>query len=289
MSLDARLLHKPATLQALSYLTEFGGQMNRLLILTVALLTGVSGLIQAQPANAAGGGESFAISSMGRVAMTVSDGAFDGNTATIPIRLTYEKWDNEDYGDITISILNLRMRQVGAATTNSSMNTWHSWWSGAAQKGWGEAKLTMFGSAFVPNQPVLVYGSAQFSNSRTNETVEVAFQPVLTILVAQEETTLREVKVGPRSISGRATVESTIGTTGAGGTVNVRYREPGSKQWTNVRDFVNCPDDVCLAVDALGNFNMTTIETIPLEARVEISVVDCGWCTDARQTVTRGK
>ena len=269
----------------------YGGFMKRSFALGAALAMAVTGLGITQPAHAAGGGESIAVSSMGRVTMTVGDGTFDGNNARIPIKFTYEKW-GEDYGDVAISVTNLRGRQVGASSDiGFASNSVDSifWPFNAAQKGTGDGAIDLVGSAFRPNQPVLIFGSAVFINSQTREQVEAAFQPVLFINVAQEVTTLTGVKVGPRSISGRATVESTVGTVGAGGDVWVRYRAPGDKRWTTVDDYVNCPADVCMSVDALGNFSMTTFDPIPAGARVEVSIVGCGWCTEARQTVTRGK
>lgn len=265
--------------------------MKRSFALAAALAMAVTGLGLTQPAFAAGGGESIAVHSMGRVAMTLGDGTFDGNTADIPVTFTYEKWGS-DYGDVSILVTNLRARQVGASSEIGFVGQDGSfvfWPSNAAQKGTGDATIRIAGASFIPNQPLLVYGAAQFSNSRTGERVEVAFQPVLFINVTQEATTLRDVKVGPRNISGRATVESTVGTVGAGGDVWVRYRAPGEKRWTTVDDFVNCPDDVCMTVDPLGNFSMTTFDPIPAGARVEVSVVDCGWCTEATQIVMRGK
>lgn len=260
-------------------------------VLSAVIALAVTSLGPIQPAQASGGGESIAISSLGRVAMTVGDGTFDGNVANIPVKLTYEKWGS-DYGDVSITVTNLRARQVGASGDIGFVGQDGSlvhWPSGAAQKGTGDATIQISGGSFVPNQPVLIYGSAHFDNSATRERVEVAFQPVLLISVSQEVTTLRDITVGARSIAGRATVESTVGTVGAGGDVRVRYRAPGEKRWTTVDDYVNCPDDVCVSVDPLGNFTMTTIEPIPAGSRVEVSTVDCGWCTDAKQIVTRGK
>lgn len=264
-------------------------------------LAGIAGLTFAlasmgttHAANAAGGGESTAVSSLGVVTMTVQDGTFNGNTAKIPVKFGYERWGLDgEYGRVFISISNLSARQVGAQDDIGSQSNFVSWGLNAARKGTGDGTIEISGNSFIPNQPVLIYGSANFTRYTERfevaEEIEVAFQPVLLVSVAQEQTTLRNVTVAPRNISGVATVESTYGTVGAGGTVWVRYRVPGEKRWTSVNDFVNCPGGDCLDVDPLGRFSITTADPIPANARVEVSVVDCGWCTDAKQTLTRGK
>lgn len=257
----------------------------RLVAATSAVLVAV-GLVQ--PAHAAGGGESFAITNMGRVAFTISDGAFDGDTATIPVSFTYEKWDNENYGDIIISTGGLSARQVGSSQVDGSGGGNYYWGTLAAQKGTGRGNLTISGIGFVPNQPVLIYGSADFTNFRTGESRQVAFSPVLTINIALEQTSLSDVKVSESVISGRATVQSSVGTTGADGVINVRYREPGSKRWNRVNDYIKCPGDVCRSLDALGNFELEPVQPIPTGSTVRVSLVDCGWCTPASTTVKVG-
>ncbi len=242
----------------------------------------------AQPAHAAGGGESFAITDMGRVALTISDGAFDGNTATIPVSFTYEKWNGGDYGDVAISVDGVYARQVGSRFDDDFGGGNHYWGFNTAQKGTGKGNLTIEGSGFVSGQPMLVYGSADFTNMRTGQVQRVAFTPVLTITVAPEQTSLANVQASRTAISGRATVQSSVGTTGADGVINVRYREPGSKRWNRVNDFIKCPDDICRTLDALGNFQLEPLEPIPAGSKVQISLVDCGWCTPVSTTVKVG-
>ena len=268
--------------------------MKRTLASLAGLTFALASITGTHTANAAGGGESTALSSLGVVTMTVQDGTFNGDTAEIPVKFAYERWGlNGEYGRVAVSVSNLSARQVGAQGDIGSQSDFVSWSFNAARKGTGDGTIRITGNAFIPNQPVLIYGSALFTRYTERfeiaEQIEVAFQPVLLISVAQEQTTLRDLQVGPRNISGLATVESSFGTVGAGGTVWVRYREPGEKRWTSVNGFVNCPNGVCLAVDPLGRFNATTIDPIPANARVEVSLVDCGWCTDVKQTVTRGK
>ncbi len=249
-------------------------------------------LVFAQPAQAAGGGEALAVSHLGRVSVTVGDGEFDGDTAKIPLKFAYERWGN-DYADVAITVNSLNAKQVGARSDIGVLYSFVNWSYGAAQSGTGDASISISGPSFIPNQPVLIYGSATFTRYGEGftvaERIEVAFPPVLTVNIAQDETTIRDVRVGPRSISGKATVESVFGTIGAGGDIYVRYRAPGDKRWTYVTEFEDCPSGVCLAVDPMGDFNFTMVKPIPPRSRVELTVADCGWCTPAKQTVTRGR
>lgn len=246
----------------------------------------------AQPAQAAGGGEALAVSHLGRVSVTVGDAEFDGDTAKIPLKFAYERWGN-DYADVAIQVNQLSAKQVGASSDIGFLDDFVNWSFRAAQSGTGDSSISLFGASFIPDQPVLIYGSVQFTRYGEQfniaERIEVAFQPVLAVNIAQDTTSLSNVRVGPRSVSGKATVESVFGRIGAGGDISVRYRAPGDRRWTYVTEFDDCPAGTCLQVDPMGDFTFTMTNPIPPRSRVEVSVIDCGWCTEAQQTVTRGR
>jgi hypothetical protein len=253
-----------------------------------ALIIG-SALGIAQPAQAAGGGEALAVSNLGRVSFTVADGEFDGPEARIPLKFAYERWGN-DYGKVLISV-NLTARQLGSRINAGFLDSSVQWGGSAAQQGTGDGAITVRATS-SSKEPFLIYGSARFlrydEDFNVSEEIQVAFQPVPLVTVAQDVTTLSNVRVGPKLISGKATVESVFGTIGAGGAIAVRYRGPRDRNWTYVTDFVDCPFATCTGPNPMGNFRLEPSSPIPSQARVEVSIYDCGWCTDASQTVTRG-
>ena len=266
--------------------------MRRTIASLATVLLAATGLGVAQPAQATGGSEALAVSSLGRVSFTAADSTYDGRQVRIPLKFAYEKWGN-DYGDIAITV-ELRARQEGARATDGGLDRWVSWWRSAAQKGTGDAFMIVrdVGNRTGSIEPTLIYGSATFQRYdnlfRVLEEIKVEFEPVVVVTAAKEATTLTNVRVGPDVITGQATVQSGYGAIGAGGYVAVRYRAPRERRWTYITDFIDCPMDSCLEPDPMGNFRLELGSPIPPRSQVEVSTFSCYWCTDAKQTVTRG-
>lgn len=256
-------------------------------VLTVALA--LTALASASVASAStGGGTSTATSTLGlgTVTFTAHDGEFDGNQAQIPITFTFDKTRDKNFTAISAQV-DLDARQVGSSTTIGFLGNSVYWGTGSSKTGTGSAIMTINGFNFVPGQPVLIYGSANFADTFTPENIQegVAFNPVIAINIAQEVTTLRDVGVINNKITGRATVESSVGTTGTDGFIAVRYKKPGSKEWVRVDDYLNCYQDRCQFVNDRGEFDLTPEKRIPTGSRVEITLLDCNWCTNASVTV----
>lgn len=248
----------------------------------------VGAAIAAGPATAAaGGGTATASSPLGKVTVTAGDATFDGVTAEIPLTFTYEKTHPVDWTQTIISVRDMNARQAGSRAELGFQESTMYWPQGSAKTGTGKTVLSISSVDFVPGQPVLIYGTAVFEDFVTadNKKYGVAFNPVLSVNIALEDTTLRDVGVIDNRITGRATVESSVGTTGAGGYVTVRYKKPGAKKWTRVDEYLNCVADRCQFVDIRGEFDLLPAKRIPLGSQVEVNVRGCEWCTDASATV----
>ena len=255
-------------------------------VLTASALL-ASAIAFAPHTSAAGGGTATATSPLGTVTLTAGNVTFDGSTATIPLHLTYEKNHHADWTKTTITVRDMAARQVGSRAVLGFQTNWVYWGEGSARKGTGTAILPINSFDFVPGQPLLIYGTAVFEDFATadNKKYGVAFSPVISVNVAQEATTLRDVGVIDNRVTGRATVESSVGTTGADGFVTVRYQRPGANKWIRVDDYLNCVADQCQFVDIRGEFDLLPAKRIPLGSKVEVSIRDCGWCTDTTTTV----
>lgn len=264
------------------------GRSIRSLALSGVLLAGT--LIYAPVAAANTGAESAtAQSSFGSVTITVGDGSFDGIQARIPIHFTYEKthpvaWTRTE---IQIGTEDIKARQPGSSWNLGRLRQSQRWGIGSAQSGWGVSEIVIDGMQFVPGVPVLIYGSVDFIDQVTaeNKREYIAFSPTLRVNVSQQQTTLRDVRMADGRITGRSTVNSTLGVTGTEGFVTVRYQKPGSTQWERVQRFWKCPRGVCQFVNSRGAFELIPIKPIPRGSLVEIRLRDCGWCTDATATV----
>ena len=247
-----------------------------------------AGVIATSPtASAAGGGTATATSPLGKVTLTVGEVTFDGDTARIPLNFSYEKTHPVDWTQTAITVRDIGGRQLGSRAVNGFQTDWVYWGEGSAKTGTGTATLTVNSVNFVPGEPLLIYGTAVFEDFVTaeNKKYGVAFSPVIAVNVALEDTTLRDVGVIDNRITGRATVESSVGTTGAGGYVTVRYKKPGAKKWNRVDEYLNCVADQCQFVDIRGEFDLLPAKRIPLGSQVEVNVRGCEWCTDASTTV----
>lgn len=253
-----------------------------------ALVLGVP-VFTSPAANATTSATSTAESSMGRVTMTAKSVEFDGDTATIPITFTMEKFNNPEWTEIEITIGSLSARQVGAREVLGS-GGYVSWPRGSAKTGTNATTIVISGTDFVPGVPVLIYGSVDFANFHTTENIRkgVALTPVVSVTVTPEKTTLTDVAVDGSRIVGRASVESSVGRTGTGGFVAVRYKTGPKSPWVPVTEFVDCHSDICAYPNRRGEFTLDTKRPIPSGARVEVSLLGCGWCTDTT-TVVRAR
>jgi hypothetical protein len=226
---------------------------------------------------------------MGRVTMTAANVEFDGNSARIPITFTMEKFNDPEWTQIDIIIESVSARQVGSREVLGS-GGFVAWYRGSAKTGTNTSEITVSGANFVPGVPVLIYGSVEFVNHNTTENIRkgVAFAPVTSVMVTPEKTTLTDVAVDGSRIVGRASVESSVGRTGADGFVAVRYKTGPKSPWVHVTEFVDCYTDSCAYPNRRGEFTLDTKRPIPSGARVEVSLLDCGWCTDTT-TVVRAR
>lgn len=248
----------------------------------------VGGAVLTGPAvHASDGGTSTAQSSMGKITMTAASATFDGSTAKIPLTFTYEKSHPVDWTRTAITVSNLQARQVGSRAELGFQRSWVYLPQGSARSGTASTILEISGFNFVPGKPVLIYGAAEFEDFVTadNKKEGVAFSPVLAVTVTQETTTLRDVGAIDNRITGRATVESTVGTTGADGYITVRYKKPGAKKWNRVDSYDNCVGEGCQFVNSRGEFTLLPTKRIPLGSQVEVNLRGCDWCTDATAIV----
>ena len=246
-----------------------------------------SAVLTGPAVHASNGGTSTAQSSMGKITMTASNVTFDGNTAKLPLTFTYEKSHPVDWTKTAITVSDLQVRQVGSRAELAFQRDWVYLPQGSAKAGTASTILDISGFDFVPGEPVLIYGSAVFEDFVTadNKKEGVAFSPVLSVTINQETTTLRDVGAIDNRITGRATVESTVGTTGAGGYITVRYKKPGAKKWTRVDAYDNCVAEGCQFVNSRGEFTLLPSKRIPLGSQVEVNLRGCNWCTDATAVV----
>lgn len=248
----------------------------------------VAGAVLTGPAvHASNGGTSTAQSSMGKITMTAGNVTFDGNTAKLPLTFTYEKTHPVDWTQTAITVSDLQARQVGSRAELAFQRAWIYLPRGSAKAGTASTILDISGFDFVPGEPVLIYGTAVFEDFVTadNKKEGVAFSPVLAVTIDQETTTLRDVGAIDNRITGRATVESTVGTTGAAGYVTVRYKKPGAKKWTRVDAYDNCAAEDCQFVNSRGEFTLLPTKRIPLGSQVEVNLRGCNWCTNATAVV----
>ena len=258
-------------------------------VLTGALLT--AALAYAPAASGSSGATTAtAQSSFGSVTITVGDASFDGAQARIPIHFSYEKTHPVAWTRTAIDIGpgDIIARQPGSRDTIfGGFRSVQRWGIGSAKSGTGSSEIIIPGELFVPGVPVLIYGSADFIDGTTaeNKREYVAFSPVLQVNVSQQQSTLRDLRMTDGRITGRATVNSSVGVTGTSGFVTVRYQKPGSTQWERVQRFWRCPVGSCQIVNTQGGFDLTPIKPIPRGSLVEIRLRDCRWCTDATATV----
>jgi len=113
----------------------------------------------------------------------------------------------------------------------------------------------------------------------------VALQPAGQLTLVKNPTTMSTPKVtkayswsdAPRKISGKITATTTTkGSIGASGTIQIAVKYPTSKKWTGGSPTYP---------DSFGNWS-TVIDKAPKGTQVRVTLVDCGWCTDAQKTVT---
>lgn len=266
--------------------TNEGRITGRALIVPAAVVALILAAFPVPAVAETNGGSSVSESSMGRVTLTVRNAEFDGDTARIPVNFSFEKFNDPEWTQISIDVTRISARQVGSRVVLGTTSG-PSWATGSSKTGTGLTYLPVDGSAFVPGVPVLIYGTVEFRNYNTTENIRkgVAFAPVLSILVIQEQSSLSDVAVDGSRIMGRASVKSSVGDTGAGGFVSVRYRTKASKAWTSVTEFVECHYDSCAYPNLRGEFILDAKRPIPKGAVVEVSLLECGWCTDARARV----
>ena len=241
----------------------------------------VSALIVAAAVPAQAGGTLSGATSHASATVTYQDVVFDGpDCVEVPFDAAYAKTPTTAE-DITLSV-ELSAKQQGSNSPST----------GSARAGYFEpASGTTRGTIYVcPSTfedaagPVAVTGTLTTKYYVNNSEQRVDLQPSGQLTIVKNQTTMSTPKVAKgyswssdsRKVSGKVVAATlTKGSIGADGTIEVAVKYPTSKKWVGGETAY---------VDEFGNWS-TTLSKAPKGSQIRVSLVDCGWCTDAQKIV----
>jgi hypothetical protein len=256
---------------------EMGEDMRKSLIAIGAAVLAVSSASAAHAGGALSGATSHASANV-----TYQDVAFDGpDCVDVPFDVTYAKTPTEAE-EITLTV-ELAASQQGSNDPRT----------GSARAGYFDAASgTVRGTLYVcPSTfsdaagPVAIKGTLTTKYYVNGSEQRVDLQPAGLLSIVKNPTSLTTPKVtkgyswasDSRKVSGKAVVTTpTKGSIGADGEIQIAVKYPGSKKWVGGETAY---------VDEFGNWS-TTLDKAPRGSQLRISLVDCGWCTDAQKVIT---
>jgi hypothetical protein len=242
---------------------------------------GVTVLVVAMSSPALAGGTFSGATSHASATVTFQDAVFDGpDCVDVPFDAAYAKTPTTAE-DITLTV------ELSAAQQGSNSPS-----TGSARAGYFDAASgTVRGTIYVcPSTfedaagPVAVTGvlTTKYYVNGSEQTVEL--QPAGGMALVKNPTSMTTPKVtkgyswspDSRKVSGKAVVATrTKGSIGADGDIQIAVKYPGSKKWVG---------GGTAYVDEFGNWT-TTVDKAPKGSQLRVTLVECGWCTDAQKVV----
>lgn len=240
---------------------------------------GVITLVSSVPAHA--GGSLSGATSHASVTVAYQDVVFDGpDCVETSFDVSYAKTPTTAE-DITLTV------EMSAVQQGSNSPT-----TGSARAGYFDpASGTARGSLYVcPSTfkdaagPVAVTGTLTTKYYVNGSEQSVDLQPAGQLTIVKNVTTMSTPKVtkayswnsDSRKVSGKVIAATTTkGSIGADGTIEIAVKYPTSKKWVG---------GGTAYVDEFGNWS-TTLNKAPKGSQLRVSLVDCGWCTDAQRIV----
>lgn len=225
------------------------------------------------PAWGAGGGS--AATSHGSVSYSVPDVQFDGpDCVEVPAAFTFQK-SAPDPTDVSLTAT-LKLAQAGS---NSSIDTseYFGYFAGAAGSGTSDFYVCPY--SYEPSAgPFTVTGSME-SEFDLSSKQTAPFAPV-TVNVVQNPVKLGALRFSKSSsfytLTGTAIATApSKGAIGAGGTIVVSIRKPGSKRW--VKGTTTSPD-------SFGAWEAYLSDSVRKGWWVKVDLVDCRWCANASRS-----
>ena len=248
-------------------------------LVSAAAVSALIVVVAAAPAQA--GGTLSGATSHASATVTYQDVVFDGpGCVEVPFEMTFAKTPSEA-DNISVSV---RLEAVQQGSNNPSTGS-------AFNGGYDKASGTERGTIYVcPDTfkdsagPINVTGKLTTNYYVNDSEQTVPLQPAGQLTLVRNATTMSTPKVtkgyswspDSRKISGKVTAATgTKGTIGAGGTIELAVKYPTSKKWVG---------GATTYVDSFGNWS-TTLDKAPKGSQIRVSLVDCGWCTDAQKVV----
>lgn len=237
---------------------------------TSMVVAGALAATLAVPAWGAGGGSGA--TSHGSVSYSVPDVQFDGpDCVEVPAAFTFQK-TAADPTDVSLTAT-LKMAQAGS---NSSIDTseYFGYFAGAA--GSGTSDLYVCPYSYEPSAgPFTVTGSME-SEFDLSAKQTAPLTPV-TVNVIQNPVKLGALRFSKSSsfytLKGTAIANApSKGAIGAGGTIVVSVRKPGSKRW--VKGTTTSPD-------SFGAWEAYLSDSVRKGWWVKVDLLDCRWCANA--------
>ncbi len=248
----------------------------------IALVSATAlGMALAAATPAWAGGTMTGATSHASVSVTFADAVFDGpDCLDVPFDAAYAKTPSEA-DEITVSVT-LSAVQQGSNDPRT----------GSARAGFFDpASGTARGSLFVcPSSfpdaagPISVTGALTTEYFVNGSEQTVNLQPAGQLTIVKNASTMTTPKItkayswsdDARKVSGKVTATTqTKGSIGADGTIEIAVKYPGSKKWVG---------GGTAYMDDFGNWS-TTISKAPKGTQLRVSLVDCGWCTNAQKIV----
>ena len=245
----------------------------------VSVVVGV--LVVAMSSPALAGGTFSGATSHASATVTFQDAVFDGpDCVDVPFEMTFAKTPTEA-DNIAVSV------QIEAVQQGSNEPRTGTAYNGGYDKASGTERGTLYicPGAFPDSAgPIGVTGTLTTTYYVNDSEQTAALQPAGQLTLVKNPTTMSTPKVvrasswssDARTISGKVTAATrTRGTVGAGGTIQVAVKYPGSKKWVG---------GVTAYPDSFGNWT-TTVDKAPKGSQLRVTLVECGWCTDAQKVV----
>lgn len=230
---------------------------------------------------AAAGGTLSGATSHGSATVTFQDAVFDGpGCLEVPFDLTYAKTPSEA-NRISLSVRLTAVQQGSNDPVTGSAS------SASYEDALGTERGDLFMcSSTFPDRggPVSVTGTLTTTYFVNDSEQTVNLEPAGQLTIVKNATSMTPPRVtkgyfwssDSRTVSGKAVAATlTKGTIGADGTIEIAVKYPGAKKW--VGGATAYPDE-------FGNWS-TTLNKAPKGSRLRVSLIDCGWCTDAQRIV----
>ena len=246
-----------------------------------AVFVGVGALVFMTGTPALAGGTLSGATSHATASVTFQDAVFDGpDCVEVPFDMTFAKTPTEA-DNIAVSV------EIEAVQQGSNEPRTGNAYNGGYDKASGTERGTLYicPNAFPDSAgPIGVRGALSTTYYVNDSQQTVPLQPAGQLTLVKNVTTMTMPKVtkayswssDARTISGKVTAATrTRGTVGAGGTIKLAVKYPGSKKWVG---------GVTAYPDSFGNWT-TTIDKAAKGSQIRVTLVDCGWCTDAEKVV----